>query len=108
MTQAPQRSRGTRSRIYLVRHGETELNAAGRIRGCCDVGLNARGDAQARALAAMLSRRHVQRVVTGPLLRARQTAGRIALAAGTDAEVVAGMLDRDYGPWNGSLLTEVR
>ncbi|HEX7381489.1 MAG TPA: histidine phosphatase family protein, partial [Nevskiaceae bacterium] len=108
MTQAPHRSRHTRSRIYLVRHGETAFNAAGRIRGCSDVGLNARGDAQARALATMLGGRHIQRVVTGPLLRARQTAGRIALAAGTNAEVVAGLLDRDYGPWNGWPLAEVR
>lgn len=108
MTQARHRPRRTRSRIYLVRHGETDLNAAGRIRGCSDVGLNARGHAQALALAEMLRGRHIQRVVSGPLLRARQTADRIARAAGTEVEVVAGLLDRDYGPWNGWPLAEVR
>ena len=41
-------------RLLLVRHGETDWNAAGRIQGCRDTPLNARGRAQALALAGRL------------------------------------------------------
>jgi broad specificity phosphatase PhoE len=41
--------------LWLVRHGETDWNVAGRIQGHLDVPLNANGVAQARNLASRLS-----------------------------------------------------
>ncbi|TXG87674.1 MAG: histidine phosphatase family protein, partial [Rhodocyclaceae bacterium] len=39
-------------RLLLVRHGETEWNATGRIQGMLDVPLNALGLAQAQSVGA--------------------------------------------------------
>lgn len=41
--------------VYLVRHGETALNADGRLRGLADPELNETGEAQARAVALALA-----------------------------------------------------
>ena len=56
-------------RLLLVRHGETDWNAAGRIQGCTDTPLNARGRAQALALAGRLRDERPQRLYTSPLRR---------------------------------------
>jgi probable phosphoglycerate mutase len=62
--------------IYLLRHGETEWNAAHRFQGSLDSPLTARGIEQAelcgRKLAATVGR--VDAFVASPLGRARQTA----------------------------------
>jgi broad specificity phosphatase PhoE len=41
----------TRSHLFLVRHGETDWNVAGRWQGQTDVPLNEAGRAQVRELA---------------------------------------------------------
>ncbi len=64
-------------RIYLLRHGETEWNHAGRWQGRRDSPLTPLGVAQAKAYAALLARelRDPAKawLVTSPLGRARQT-----------------------------------
>src|SRR5919205_1722408 len=42
--------------VYLVRHGETDWNAEGRLQGQRDIGLNARGRVQARRNGEALAR----------------------------------------------------
>jgi broad specificity phosphatase PhoE len=42
--------------IYLVRHGETEWNAQGRIQGCLDSPLTPNGREQARQIGMLLAR----------------------------------------------------
>lgn len=46
------------TRFCLIRHGETPWNAERRIQGQRDIGLNATGEAQARALGPGLSGQH--------------------------------------------------
>ncbi len=45
----------TKTTLLLVRHGETEWNAAGRVQGHTNSDLTARGQAQAAAVARLLS-----------------------------------------------------
>ena len=61
-------------RLLLVRHGETDWNAAGRIQGATDTPLNARGREQALALAGKLRYERPARLCTSPLRRARERA----------------------------------
>lgn len=61
--------------IYLIRHGETEWNAAARFQGALDSPLTAKGIEQAERCARRLESVaiDVQAVFASPLGRARQT-----------------------------------
>ncbi|MBV9947858.1 MAG: histidine phosphatase family protein, partial [Myxococcales bacterium] len=56
--------------LYLVRHGETDWNAALRWQGHTDVPLNANGRAQARLLAAWAREVGLAGIVASDLCRA--------------------------------------
>lgn len=62
------------TRIWLVRHGETDWNSRHRFQGRSDVPLNDRGRAQAIALAAALKEECLHAIHTSPLVRALETA----------------------------------
>jgi probable phosphoglycerate mutase len=66
--------------IYLIRHGETEWNVAGRFQGKLDSALTNAGISQAEAIANKLADLNIQAdaFVASPLGRARQTASIIA------------------------------
>lgn len=62
--------------LYIIRHAEAQPLGEGGIKNDEDRPLTAAGHAQCKPLAAALQRQGVrlQRIVTSPLLRARQTA----------------------------------
>jgi broad specificity phosphatase PhoE len=93
--------------VYLIRHGRTDLNAQGWLRGRSDPPLDEVGRVEADRLAVLFAGTKLDAVLTSPLQRAVQTA--TPLAARTDAPLqsVAAFLDRDYGPWNGRPKAEV-
>ncbi len=62
-------------RIYLIRHGETELNRRKCYYGVTDPGLSPEGIRQARAFRDYFRGMSWDRVVVSPLERALQTAG---------------------------------
>lgn len=94
--------------VYVVRHGQTDWNVAGRLQGATDVPLNQVGRKQAAASASALSLvlRGSACVVTSPLVRARHTADAIAEALGTRAHVDGRLAERAYGIWEGLDATE--
>ncbi|WP_318765482.1 histidine phosphatase family protein [Lactiplantibacillus carotarum] len=59
--------------LYLVRHGQTELNAAGRLQGIYDSQLTKNGVRSAQGLARMLADVHFDAAYTSDLGRAQQT-----------------------------------
>jgi broad specificity phosphatase PhoE len=98
-------------RLYLVRHGQTTLNAAGRLRGRLDPPLDGPGRDQVDALAAAFASLPVgrpSRVVAGPLVRTQQTATAIAARLNVDVLTDDRLTDRDYGPWTGEPVDQVR
>ncbi|MCI1881762.1 MAG: histidine phosphatase family protein [Sporolactobacillus sp.] len=60
--------------ICLVRHGETDWNAKGKLQGREDVPLNSHGEAQAMRVGEYLQGSLFAAVFTSPLLRAKETA----------------------------------
>ncbi|MDI6630204.1 MAG: histidine phosphatase family protein [Rhodococcus sp. (in: high G+C Gram-positive bacteria)] len=94
-------------KFYLVRHGETALNADDRLRGLADPELDAVGEIQAAALGRALARVGASVVVSSPLHRATRTASVIATAAGIDHVVDSGFNDRDYGEMTGERRSDV-
>ncbi|VEA62493.1 phosphoglycerate mutase [Serratia plymuthica] len=53
--------------VYLVRHGETEWNAARRIQGQSDSPLTAKGEHQAHLVARRVSKEGITHVITSDL-----------------------------------------
>ena len=62
------------TRLWLVRHGETDWSASGRLNGWRDVELNATGRNQARSLREGLAGRRYAGVWSSDLRRASETA----------------------------------
>ena len=61
-------------RLYIVRHGQTEWNAQGRIQGHTDVDLSDYGRQQAQAVAQRLSGVTFDAAYTSDLSRSKETA----------------------------------
>ncbi|MEE8591634.1 MAG: histidine phosphatase family protein [Spirochaetia bacterium] len=96
------------ARVILVRHGQTEWNRVERFRGRADVPLNETGIAQAEATARRLARQpKPDAVYSSPLSRALVTAQRIAEPHGLEMRTHSGLIDIDYGRWQGLTPEEV-
>ena len=65
---------GQKIKLTVVRHGETNWNKEKRIQGQIDVPLNAKGIAQASAVAYQLKAEIFDGIVSSDLSRAKQTA----------------------------------
>ena len=87
--------------MYLVRHGQTALNAAGVLRGRLDPPLDDVGNREAAALGALFAGVPIDLVVASPLRRAVETATAIAAACGAPVETDILLVDRDYGTFAG-------
>lgn len=86
-------------KIYLVRHGESECNAAMMLYGRTDCALTEQGRAQARAIAEKLRGEHFERCVASPLIRAADTAGIIAGEFDVPVEYDERLMEQDMGEW---------
>lgn len=98
-------------RIILVRHGQTAWNeGAGqeRFRGRIDLPLDATGQAQARAIVHRLASEPLAALYTSPLLRARQTIAPLAAKRAMPAQSHDGLLDIDYGCFQGLTHSEAQ
>lgn len=95
-------------RLYLIRHGETEWNAVGRLQGSSDIALNDTGRAQALRLAANLSKHGAERVWTSDLSRARETGAIIAAHLGLDTpSTEPDLRERRFGVFEGLTRDEI-
>ncbi|MFN3719600.1 MAG: histidine phosphatase family protein [Rhizobium rhizophilum] len=101
--------------IYMIRHGQTDWNAEGRMQGQKDIGLNDIGRQQAtengRKLAKILGARAGDfDFVSSPLGRTRDTMERVRAAMGLQPHAYR-LDDRlkevSFGDWEGSTLPEL-
>ncbi|WP_114393405.1 histidine phosphatase family protein [Oleisolibacter albus] len=97
--------------IWLVRHGETEWNVAGRCQGHRDSDLTARGRAQAALVAAILEQAIAGlsnvRLVASPLGRTQMTAAIIAGRLGLPVETDPRLAEVSFGAWEGMTRREI-
>ena len=85
--------------LLLVRHGETDWNAEGRLQGHTDRPLNDYGREQARRLAEQLEQ--IDAVYASDLSRARETAEIVAGRLGLPVVVDPDLREKDWGTWEG-------
>ena len=86
--------------LILVRHGRTAANAAGLLQGRIDQPLDEVGERQAVAVASFVREAlggRIDRLVSSPLQRARQTAA----AFGMPVEVDERWIELAYGEYEG-------
>jgi probable phosphoglycerate mutase len=95
------------TRIYLVRHGATEMTAEDRFAGSTEVPLSEEGRAQVEALARRLCCDKLDAIYTSPMPRTLETARIIASQHGLEPQPEASLREIDYGHWEGLSRDEV-
>jgi broad specificity phosphatase PhoE len=86
--------------IFLIRHGETDSNAA-RVVQTPDVPLSSRGVAQAQRLAQRLAGEGVAAILSSDLRRAVMTAEHVQARTGAPMRFDAGLQERNFGNIRG-------
>jgi probable phosphoglycerate mutase len=106
-------ARGEPVKMLLLRHGQTELSIDRRYSGRGDVALTEAGREQAAAAAkriagmpGVLAGGEAAPVVCSPLTRTRQTAQAVADALGGRVATHQGLLETDFGEWEGLTFAE--
>jgi len=96
------------TRIIVVRHGQTAWNEGEgeRFRGRAEVELDDKGIKQAGATAARLAQWEAAAIYSSPLKRALSTANILAEPLKLQVQPTEGLIDIDYGRWQGLSLKE--
>ncbi|QQQ77316.1 bifunctional RNase H/acid phosphatase [Saccharothrix sp. 6-C] len=98
---------GEPTRLYLLRHGQTELSVARRYSGRGNPPLTEVGRGQAEAAARRLAKvEGLAAIVSSPLGRARETARAVASATGAELSWDDDLIETDFGAWEGLTFTE--
>ncbi|HEY3708550.1 MAG TPA: bifunctional RNase H/acid phosphatase [Amycolatopsis sp.] len=107
-------ARGTPTKLLVLRHGQTEMSVDRRYSGRGDVPLTEHGRGQAAAAAKRLATMpgligedgEAAPIVASPLTRTKQTAQAVADALGGRVETHPGLIETDFGEWEGLTFAE--
>lgn len=91
--------------LHLARHGETAWSLSGQHTGLTDLPLTQRGELNARSLGQRLTGLKFAAVFTSPLARAARTCELAGF--GAQAEVDRGLLEWNYGQYEGRRTTDI-
>lgn len=94
--------------LLLLRHAESEGNAARRIQGWADYGLTGFGRQQAEAAARHLAGSGAVALYSSPLRRARDTAEAVAALTGLEIVDVPDLREYRFGEAQGLLWAEAQ
>ncbi|HOS68548.1 MAG TPA: histidine phosphatase family protein [Bacillota bacterium] len=96
------------TRLYLVRHGETEWNKNGKVQGRTDTELSPEGVMQAELLARRLAGEDINVIYSSSLRRALKTAEIIAEYK--QCEIIKSDKYHEicFGPWEGMTINEIK
>ena len=100
-------------RWLLLRHGQTNFNADGRVQGSSDASrLSDEGQRQARAVGAFLKTLEIDKVYVSPLARAKQTLQHAEDVAGkqfaSSKAVIDDLREVDLHEWEGLYKQKIR
>jgi phosphoserine phosphatase len=89
------------TQLIIIRHGQTEWNRVERFRGRTDIDLDETGRKQAEATAQRITEWPVSFLYYSPLKRTTTAAGIISEKLKLKMEPLPGLMDMDYGKWQG-------
>lgn len=95
------------TRLFMIRHGATQLSAEDRFAGAIDPELSDEGKYQAKRLAERLADDNITAVYCSPLIRTIQTASIIAKPHRINPILEDGLREIDHGHWEGLRRSEV-
>jgi len=95
------------TRVFLIRHGATELSSEDRFAGAVDVLLSDQGRDQARRLGRRLSGEKIAAAFASPMKRTLETARLVVEPHGIEVSPVDGIREIAHGRWEGMRREEV-
>jgi probable phosphoglycerate mutase len=95
-------------RLYLARHAQTACSEAELYCGHCPQPLTAAGRRQAEALAAACCGISWSALYSSPLPRALETAAIVGRRIGLKPQCDDGLMELDYGSWDGKTPQQLR
>lgn len=96
------------TKIYIVRHGQTEWNIQGKIQGHANAPLTEKGLGQGELVANRLKDEVIDVIYASDLDRARITAEKISKSTGAKLIITEELREMSFGIWEGMLFTEVK
>ncbi|SCY94705.1 histidine phosphatase family protein [Alkaliphilus peptidifermentans] len=96
------------TKLYLIRHGETDDNINKRLCGWSDPHLNARGRSEAEKLAKSLKNQHFDVVYHSGLKRTIETAEAIVNGRNYTAKALESLRELHFGQFEGISMEEVK
>ena len=97
------------SRIFLIRHGETNWNKEGRFQGQINIPLNKNGKDQAKKASKYLNEIKFNKAFSSSMDRPYETA-KIILQKKPDLEIkrIENLVEISHGLWEGKLENEIK
>lgn len=95
------------TKIFLIRHGETEWNKTGRLQGNSDTRLSPEGIRQAQLMAVHVPFTHIDAVYASDLVRAVDTAKILAAKFNLPVTTMPGLRETNFGDWEGRIISEL-
>lgn len=97
------------TRLYLIRHGETEWNKINRTQGCGNnLPLSSTGVLQAKAVAETFADKEIDAIYSSDLKRAYDTACEISNVTKLPVIAIPGLREMNFGCWEGLTSSEIR
>lgn len=96
-----------KTKVFLIRHGETEWNKLGKFQGSTDIDLSKEGILQAKRVSKRFNG-NFDYIYTSPLKRALKTARIISNKEGIEPIVAEGLTEINFGDWEGLTIKEIK
>jgi len=93
--------------FYLIRHGSNDFFSHTLVGRTPGIHLNEAGKREADELANALAGENIQKILTSPLERCRETAAPLAAKLQIPAEVSDALLEVNFGDWTGQKFKEL-
>lgn len=88
-------------KIYVARHGQTQMNADNQVCGRTDIPLTQLGLQQAQLLADNARGKDIDLIIVSPMIRARQTAQAVAGRYNLPVTVDERLIEQNFGIYEG-------
>lgn len=92
--------------IYLIRHGETDWNAMGKVQGATNIPLNITGEQQAKKTRDYFKDKAIGVMISSPLIRAKRTAEIMIEHLDVPLIEMSEFVERCYGDAEGLTIEE--